>query len=91
MIRSSDNTPPVLTNLTISPQIVDVRNNSEQFTVTVSATDDSSGLQKAWLWLESPSGAANVNTFATFDGSLSNTTTWSPSIGMWSELGGLVF
>ena len=42
--RSSDNTPPVLTNLTISPQIVDVRNNSEQFTVTVSATDDSSGL-----------------------------------------------
>ena len=89
--RSSDNTPPVLTNLTISPQIVDVRNNSEQFTVTVSATDDSSGLQKAWLWLESPSGAANVNTFATFDGSLSNTTTWSPSIGMWSEPGDWYF
>ena len=44
--RSSDNTPPVLTNLTISPQTVDVRNNSEQFTVTVSATDDSSGLQR---------------------------------------------
>jgi len=84
---SSDNTPPVLTNLTIAPQTVDVRNNSEQFTVTVSATDDVSGLQKVWLYLESPNGTAYVGSMPPFDGSLSDTITWSPSIGMWSEPG----
>ena len=57
---NTDSKAPVLTNYFISPDTVNNSGASRPFYNEVSARDDSSGLQKAWLWLESPSGGVKT-------------------------------
>jgi hypothetical protein len=58
-----DTTAPVLVSIDFTPKSVDVSSTAQNVTVTAQLTDDSSGVQYAQVYFNSPSNAQQVSFF----------------------------
>jgi len=87
LIAQEDDTSPVLTYFTISPDTLDVINGSANATLTLGATDDLSGLSSGSIVLRSPSDSyievGNIN----FQGLLSEALSTEITIDQYAEPG----
>ena len=86
----SDTTPPHLVSASFSPTSVNVTSAAQTVIVTVTATDDLSGMTNAQARFTSPSGAQATGTFGLFRSSgtpLSGVYTGTATIPRFSEAG----
>ena len=83
-----DITPPELTQLSLSPNIVDVTEGSAAFSVTAGATDNLSGLDRFYVWFYSPSTEQEIYGWVDFEeGSTEDTATNDFIIEQYAESG----
>lgn len=61
LLSARDTLPPVLVSYSYSPASFDVSNSATVVTGTIQATDDSAGLESAFLAFYSPSGSRRVD------------------------------
>ncbi len=59
IISDQDTDPPVLTNLTITPLSIDTSDGDQLLTVTVTASDNPSGIDYMRVYLRNPSGTVS--------------------------------
>ena len=86
----SDTTPPVLTGLSFAPSIADTSSSSQNVTVTLSASDDISGVYfgvfnsfYSWSWAQFQSPSGNQYVYAQGNYSHSAPIAGTPLAGTW--------
>ena len=82
-----DITPPTLTGFSFTPSSIDVTSGTDTVTVTVSATDDLSGLSYVSVSFRSPSGDQYANAGMHTYGALDTTVSDIMTIAQYAEGG----
>jgi len=64
-LYASDITPPQVTSVNITPKVINTTSSDQTVTVTATVTDDQSGVNHCFFWLQSSTSSQNVSAFLT--------------------------